>query len=151
MRRAAVDYYLAHGKSLAGTMRRMGCPASREYLCGWIDELAPGPAQVQGPEPKRDPVPVEKKVQVVAELEARTGPAAQIAEKHGVPRAAPYVWRREMMGDNGGGPKRGESPQARNSTTRQTASRCCRTCCERRRCSSGGCSSSSKCGRRPSR
>ena len=109
MRQAAVDYYLAHGKSLARTMRRMGYPASREYLCDWIDELAPGQRKYRGPNPKRDPVPVEKKVQVVAELEARTGPAAQIAEKHGVPRAAPYVWRREMMGDNGGGPEtRGE-------------------------------------------
>ena len=83
MRRAAVDYYLAHGKSLARTMRRMGYPASREYLCGWIDELAPGQRKHGGPNPRRDPVPIEKKVQVVAELEARTGPAAQIAEKHG--------------------------------------------------------------------
>ena len=83
MRQAAVDYYLAHGKSLARTMRKMGYPASREYLCDWIDELAPGQRKYRGPNPKRDPVPIEKKVQVVAELEARTGPAAQIAEKHG--------------------------------------------------------------------
>ena len=62
MRQAAVDYYLAHGKSLAGTMRRMGYPASREYLCDWIDELAPGQRKYRGPNPKRDPVPVEKKV-----------------------------------------------------------------------------------------
>ena len=109
MRQATVDYYLAHGKSLARTMRRMGYPASREYLCGWIDELAPGQRKYRGPNPKRDPVPIEKKVQVVAELEARTGPAAQIAERHGVSRTAPYVWRREMMGDYGGGPEtRGE-------------------------------------------
>ncbi len=52
IRRAAVGYYLAHGRSLARTMRRMGYPASREYLCDWIDELAPRPAQVQGPQPK---------------------------------------------------------------------------------------------------
>ena len=48
-------------------------------------------------------------MQVVAELEARTGPAAAIAERHGVSRTAPYSWRREMMGDNNGGPeKKGE-------------------------------------------
>lgn len=52
MRRAAVDYCLAHGKSLAGTMRRMGCPASRECLCGWIDGLAPGQRRYRGPSPK---------------------------------------------------------------------------------------------------
>ena len=80
----------------------MGYPASRECLCGWIDELAPGQRKCRGPNPKRDPVPIEKKVQVVAELEARTGSAAEIAEKRGVPRTAPYVWRREMMGDDAG-------------------------------------------------
>ena len=102
MRQAAVDCCLAHGKSLARTMRRMGYPASRECLCDWIDELAPGQRKHRGPNPKRDPVPIEKKVQVVAELEARTGPAAEIAEKHGVPRTAPCIWRREMMGDDVG-------------------------------------------------
>ena len=56
----------------------------------------------RGPNPRREPVSVERKVQVIAELEARTGPAAQIAEKHGVSRTAPYVWRRETMGDDAG-------------------------------------------------
>ena len=102
MRQAAVDYYLAHGKSLTRTMRRMGHPASREYLCDWIDELAPGQRKCRGLNPRREPVSVERKVQVIAELEARTGPAAEVAEKHGVSRTAPYVWRREIMGDNVG-------------------------------------------------
>lgn len=62
MRRAAVDYYLAHGKSLAGTMRRMGCPASRECLCGWIDELAPGQERYRGPSPKAGPAPLAEKI-----------------------------------------------------------------------------------------
>lgn len=42
MRRAAVDCCLAHEKSLARTMRRMGYPASRECLCDWTGGLAPG-------------------------------------------------------------------------------------------------------------
>lgn len=41
-------------------------------------------------------------MQAVAELESRGGTAAEVAGKHGVPRTAPYVWRREMMGDNVG-------------------------------------------------
>lgn len=45
-------------------------------------------------------------MQVVAELEARSGPAAEIAERHGVSRAAPYIWRREIMGGNGGDPEK---------------------------------------------
>lgn len=48
MRRAAVDYYLAHGKGLAGTMRGMGYPAGREHLCDRIDELAPGQGKCRG-------------------------------------------------------------------------------------------------------
>ena len=55
MRQAAVDYYLAHGKSLAGTMRGTGYPASREYLCDWIDELAPGQRKYGGRARKRAP------------------------------------------------------------------------------------------------
>ena len=102
MRRAAVGYYLAHGKSLAGTMRRMGYPASRECLCGWIDELAPGQRTYRGPSPKAGPVPLAEKIRAVAELESRSGTAAEVAEKHGAPRTAPYAWRREMMGDNVG-------------------------------------------------
>ena len=105
MRRAAVDYYLAHGKSLAGTMRRMGYPASREYLCDWIDELAPGQRKYRGPSPKAGPVPLAEKIQAVAEPGSRSGTAAEVAEKHGVSRTAPYAWRREMMGDNGGEPE----------------------------------------------
>jgi len=63
---------------------------------------AAGQRKHRGPNPRREPVSVERKVQVIAELEARTGPAAQIAEKHGVSRTAPYVWRRETMGDDAG-------------------------------------------------
>ena len=48
MGQAAVDCCLAHGKSLARTMRRMGYPASRECLCDWIDELAPGRGNTGG-------------------------------------------------------------------------------------------------------
>lgn len=83
----------------------MGYPASREYLCDWIDELAPGQRKYRGPSPKAGPVPLAEKIQAVAELESRSGTAAEVAEKHGVSRTAPYAWRKEMMGDNGGEPE----------------------------------------------
>lgn len=113
MRRRAVEHYLEHGKSPTRTMRALGYPKSREVLGDWIDEIAPGQRKHRGPDPKRDPVPVEKKVQVMAELEARSGPAAEIAERHGVSRAAPYIWRREIMGDNGGDPEKKGVPVSR--------------------------------------
>ena len=105
-KREAAEHCPAHGKSLARTMRRMGYPASRECLCDRTGGPAPGQRKYRGPNPKRDPVPVEKKVQVVAEPEARTGPAAEIAEKHGMPRTAPCIWRREIMGGNAGDPEK---------------------------------------------
>lgn len=61
MRQAAVDYYLAHGKSLARTMRTMGYPASREYLCDWIDELAPGQRKYRGPTQGENPSPSRRR------------------------------------------------------------------------------------------
>lgn len=115
MGQAAVDHFLVHGKGLARTMRRMGYPACREYLCDWIDGLAPGQCKYRGPNPRREPVSVEKKVQVIAELEARTGPTAQIAEKHGVPRTAPCIWCREMMDGNVGVPETRGEPVSRES------------------------------------
>ena len=115
MRRRAVEHYLEHGKSLARTMRALGYPKSREKLCEWVDELAPGRRRHRGPRPRREAISLERKVRVVAELEARDGSAAEIAERHGVSRTAPYLWRREMMGDSGGEPERKGEPAGRGS------------------------------------
>lgn len=107
MRQAAVDYYLAHGGSLARTMRKMGHPASREYLCDWTGGLAPGQRKRRGPDPKAGPIPPEEKIQAVAELESRNGSAAEVAARHGVSRTAPHIWRGEIMGDNVGDTEKG--------------------------------------------
>lgn len=103
-KQGAVDHYLEHGKSLARTIRAMGYP-SREMLGNWVDELAPGQRKYRGPNPKKDVLPIEAKVQAVAELEARSGSAAEVAGRHGVSRAVPYVWRREILGHNEGAPE----------------------------------------------
>lgn len=113
MRQAAVDYYLANGRSLARTMRRMGYPAGREYLCDWIDELAPGQRKYRGPSPKADPIPPEEKARAVPELESRGGTAAEVAAGRGVPRPAPYIWLREIMGDDVGGTEEKGAPVSR--------------------------------------
>lgn len=62
MKRAAVDYYLGHGRSLARTARALGYPKSRQLLGEWIDEYAPGQRKRRGPSPDRGPVPLERKV-----------------------------------------------------------------------------------------
>ena len=101
-KRAAVDYYLEHGKCLARTRRAMGYP-SRQMLAEWVEELAPDERKRRPGTQRRYGIPLEEKIQAVAELEARTGTAAEVAERHGVPRTEPYLWRRRIIGDNGGG------------------------------------------------
>ena len=150
MRQAAVDYYLAHGKSLARIMRRMGYPASGECLCGWIDELAPGQGKYRGPSPKAGPVPLAEKIQAVAEPGSRGGTAAEVAEKHGVSRTAPHAWRREMMGDNVGDTEEKGVPVSKEYDDLPDDIEVLQDML-REASSSGGCSSSSTCARRPSR
>ena len=41
-------------------------------------------------------------MQAVAELDLRNGTAAEVVAGHGVSRAAPYIWCREIIGDNVG-------------------------------------------------
>ena len=108
-KRGAVDYYLEHGRSLARTTRAMGYP-SRETLGSWIDELAPGQRRRRGPNPEKGVLPIGTKVQAVAELEARGGSAAEVADRYGVSRTAPYAWRREILGHNGGAPEEKGAP-----------------------------------------
>lgn len=76
-------------------------------LASWVDELAPGRRKYRGPNPKKGVLPIEAKVQAVAELEARSGSVAEVAGRYGVSRGAPYVWRRDILGHNEGG-ARGE-------------------------------------------
>ena len=110
MRRRAAGRHPGHGRGPAGTTGALGYPKSREKLCEWVDELAPGRRRHRGPRPRREAISLERKVRVVAELEARDGSAAEIAERHGAPGTAPYLWHGEMMGDSGGEPERKGEP-----------------------------------------
>ena len=107
MRREAVEHYLSHGKRLARTMRALGYPKSREVLGDWIDEIAPGQRRRRGPNPRTEAVPTEKKVQVVAELEARTGPAEEVAERH---KKARHAIHGHALTANRAGPYLDNSP-----------------------------------------
>ena len=82
-------------------------------LGAWIDELAPGQRKYRGPNPRKGALPMETKARAVAELEAQAGSAAEVAERHGASRVAPYAWRREILGHNEGDPgERGSREQA---------------------------------------
>ena len=111
-RRGAVDHCLEHGKGLARTIRAMGYP-SREMLGNRADELAPGRRKCRGPDPKKGAPPIETKARAVAELEAGSGGAAEVAGRYGVSRGAPYVWRRGISGHDGGAPEEKGAPVGR--------------------------------------
>ena len=49
----------------------------------------------------------------MAELESRGETAAEVAARHGVPRTAPYIWRRETMGDSVGGTEEKGAPASK--------------------------------------
>lgn len=88
-RRRAADYYVGHGKSLARAMRALGYPKSRETLAGWIDEFHPGKRKLHGPKPKKDPVPIEAKIEAVAELEVNLNQIHSGRPTHRGPRSPP--------------------------------------------------------------
>lgn len=87
-KRSAVDYYLEHGRSIARTIRAMGYP-SHGMLGGWVEELAPGQRRRRGPNPEKGALPIETKVQAVAELEA--GAAAPPRSPTGTACPAPRL------------------------------------------------------------
>ena len=100
---AAVSYYLEHGRCLSRTRRAMGYPKSNATLAKWVDELAPGKRKVSEARISRRTVPIAEKIDAVAELESGSPDAREVAERHGVTRAVPYVWRREILGSMEGG------------------------------------------------
>ena len=68
--------------------------------CERVDEPASAQRKHRGPSPRRIPTLVAKRTQAVAKLEARTGSAAEIAERHGVSRAAHHMWCRDATCDD---------------------------------------------------
>jgi putative transposase len=44
--KAAVNYYLEHGRCISRTVRAIGYP-TRETLAGWIDKLVPGERKIR--------------------------------------------------------------------------------------------------------
>jgi len=92
--RAAVDYYLEHGRCLARTIRALGYP-NRGTLQKWRDELAP--------EQRKSRVSVvqfsqEQKKDAVIALCSRRGSAQAVAEASGATRAALYKWKNDLLG-----------------------------------------------------
>ena len=98
-KKEAVDYYLAHGRSLSRTVRAVGYP-TKEALRLWIDELAPGERKVftkMTRDGKAD-ISFSQKKSAVVDLCSRKGSAREVAAEHGTNRGTLYQWKYELLG-----------------------------------------------------
>ena len=92
-KKAAVEYYLEHGRNLSRTIRALGYP-SRGMLSSWCDELAPGTRKMLVAGVK---FTQEQKREAVIALCTRIGSVKDVAERYGVTREALYNWKRELL------------------------------------------------------
>jgi putative transposase len=95
--KAAVDYYLEHGRNISRTVRKLGYP-SRDELAEWIDELAPGTRKARIKRGTMVQFSKEQKKEAVIELCTREGSAAVVAEKIGISRGGLYKWKKQLLG-----------------------------------------------------
>ena len=91
----AVEYYLAHGRCFAATIKALGYP-SRTLLRVWVRELHPEPrTRVVGS--SRVLTPAEKQSAVIA-LCMRPRDAQSVARALGVSRPSLYNWKKQLLG-----------------------------------------------------
>ena len=94
-KRAAVEYYIEHGKSRAGTVRELGYPGS-DTLADWIAEIAPDEiTRRRG----RVRFSMDEKQEAVTALCLRRDSAETVAAAVGVTRAVLYKWRTALLGE----------------------------------------------------
>jgi transposase-like protein len=95
-KKAAVDYYVEHGRNLSATVRALGYP-SRTLLAQWIDQLRPGFRKVSVRAGRAVVFSVEQKRRAVIDLCSRDTSAETVAESVGVSRQTLYAWTWELL------------------------------------------------------
>jgi putative transposase len=97
-KKAAVDYYLEHGRNISRTVKILGYP-HRDELAKWIDELAPGKRKARIKHGSMVQLSQEQKKDAVIELCTRDETAAAVADKVGVSRGTLYKWKKELLAE----------------------------------------------------
>jgi len=96
-KKAAVDYYLEHGRNISRTVKVLGYPY-RDELAKWIDELAPGKRKARIKHGTMVEFSQEQKKDAVIELCTRDETEAAVADKIGASRGTLYKWKKELLG-----------------------------------------------------
>ncbi|NLM26831.1 MAG: IS3 family transposase [Clostridiaceae bacterium] len=95
--KAAVDYYLEHGRNITRTVRALGYP-SRDELAEWIDELAPEKRKARIKSGTMIQFSQEQKNNAVIELCTREESVAAVADRIGTSRGVLYKWKEKLLG-----------------------------------------------------
>lgn len=97
-KKAAVAFYLEHGRSIKFTLESMGYPG-RTQLKQWIDELAPNTRQVFNGNSSQNRYPEADRIQAITDLVYRDGSAKETARKYGVKPCTIYFWKKNLADD----------------------------------------------------
>lgn len=96
-RKAAVQYYVEHGRSKARTVKALGYP-TRQQLTEWLKQDLPDEVHSCAKGQSLVHLSKEQKEQVAIELCTRDGSAQEIADKYNVSRYSVYNWAWDLLG-----------------------------------------------------
>ncbi len=96
-RKAAVQYYVEHGRSKSRTVKALGYP-TRQQLSEWIKQDLPDEAVSCVRSRSLVHLTKEQKEQVAIELCTRDTSAQEIADKYHVSRYSVYNWAWDLLG-----------------------------------------------------
>jgi len=97
-KKAVIDYYLEHGRSISRTINAIGYP-HRDTLREWLNEISSEYRKVCLKSHAMIKYTYEQKKEAVVELCSRDGAAAEIAGAYGVSRGVLYKWKKELFGE----------------------------------------------------
>ena len=114
-RKAAIQYYVEHGRSKARTVKALGYP-TRQQLTEWIKQDLPGEVRSCIQSKSLVHLSKEQKEQVAIELCTRDGSAQEIADKYNVSRYSVYNWAWNLLGKGNVSPMPKKKPDTTDVT-----------------------------------
>lgn len=98
-KRAAVDYYLQHGRSVRRTIKAQGYP-NRATLRQWLNNALEGRRKLRSGKAgqSKEKLTRQQKENAIKDLCLRDGPAREVASQYGVTRAVLYKWKSGLLG-----------------------------------------------------
>ena len=109
-RKAAIQYYVEHGRSKSRTVKALGYP-TRQQLTDWIKQDLPDEVRPCTKGQSLVHLSKEQNEQVAIELCTRDGSAQEIADKYNVSRYSVYNWAWDLLGKGNVSPMPKKKPE----------------------------------------